>query len=366
MPQRLLRLDRGDQLGDDLGQVADDRHVGLPVLADLGRVDVGVDDRCLRGERRELAGDAIVEPRTEGDEQVRLLQGADSGHGAVHPGHAQVLRVAVRERAAGHEGGRHRDTGDVRQATQRLGRACPDHPAAHVEHRPLRRHDHAGRLPDLLGVRARDRVVAGQVELGRPGELRQALQRILGDVDEDRAGTAGRGQVEGLRDGARDLVGIGHEEVVLGDRHGDAADVSLLEGVGPDRPTRHLTGDRDHGHRVHVGVRDRRDKVRRTGAAGGQAHADPSGRGRVALCRVPGTLLVPHEDVAYLDRIHEGVVGRQDRPARNAEDGAGLCGFQRKHQALRSGDLLAHLFPSLDSCNEKPPDPIRVAEGARG
>ena len=40
-----------DQLGDDLAAVADDRHVGGAVLADLGRVDVDVDDLGVRGER---------------------------------------------------------------------------------------------------------------------------------------------------------------------------------------------------------------------------------------------------------------------------------------------------------------------------
>ena len=41
--------------------------------------------------------------------------------------------------------------------------------------------------------------------------------------------------MERLGDGPRDVVGVGDQEVVLGDRHRDAADVRLLEGVRTDR-----------------------------------------------------------------------------------------------------------------------------------
>jgi anti-sigma factor ChrR (cupin superfamily) len=79
------------------------------VLADLGRVDVGVDDLGERREGRQLAGDPVVEPGAEGDEQVGLLQAGDGGDRAVHARHAQVERVAVGEGAAGHQGGHDRD-----------------------------------------------------------------------------------------------------------------------------------------------------------------------------------------------------------------------------------------------------------------
>ena len=79
--------------------VADDRHVGLAVLGDLGRVDVGVDDLGVRREGRQLAGDPVVEPRAEGDEQVALLQRGDGRDGAVHARHPEVQRVAVGQRA---------------------------------------------------------------------------------------------------------------------------------------------------------------------------------------------------------------------------------------------------------------------------
>ncbi len=80
-----------------------------------------------------------------------------------------------------------------------------EHAAADVEHRAAGLVDQPGGLADLLGVRLGHRAVAGQVLLRRPGERGLGLQGVLGDVDQDRAGAAGGGDVERLGDGARDV-----------------------------------------------------------------------------------------------------------------------------------------------------------------
>ena len=92
-----------------------------------------MDDLGVRREGGQLAGDPVVEPRAEGDEEVGLLQGGDGGHGAVHTRHTQVQRVAVGDRAAGHERGDDRDLGEVDEGPQDLRGASPDHAAADVE-----------------------------------------------------------------------------------------------------------------------------------------------------------------------------------------------------------------------------------------
>jgi hypothetical protein len=127
--------DRGDQLVDDVPRVAHDRDVGVPVLADLGRVDVGVHDLGVRGERVELAGDPVVEAGAQGDQQVGLLQRVHGRDRAVHAGHAQVLRVRVGERAERHQRGDHRDAGELGQLAQPVGGAGLEHAAADVQHR---------------------------------------------------------------------------------------------------------------------------------------------------------------------------------------------------------------------------------------
>ncbi len=147
-----------------------------------------------------------------------------------------------------------------------------------------------------------------------------------------------------------DLGRVGDQVVVLGDRHGDAADVSLLEGIGADRSAAHLAGDRNDGHRVHVGVRQRCHQVRRARAGRRHAHADSAGRHRVSLGGVAGTLLVAHQDVPDLGGIHQRVVCRKDCPAGDAEDHIHIGVLQGLDQALRPRDLLAHLRPHRDVC----------------
>ena len=218
-------------------------------------------------------GHPVVEAGAEADDQVAALQSGHGGDGAVHAGHAEVLGVAVREGTAGHQRGHHGDAGQLGQHPQLAGGAGPDGAAAHVEHRAPRLQDQPGGLADLLAVRAGHRSVAGQVQLGRPGEGRLRLQRGLGHVDEHRARPTGRGDVEGLGDGARDLGRVGDQEVVLGDRHGDAADVGLLEGVRADHRRADLSGDGHQRHGVHVRVGQRSHQVGRPRTRGGHADA---------------------------------------------------------------------------------------------
>ena len=75
-----------------------------------------------------------------------------------------------------------------------------------------------------------------------------------------------------------------------------------------------------HRHRVHVGVGDGGDEVGGAGAGGRDRDAELAGCRGVALGRVAGALLVPHEDVADRRRGHELVVERQDGAAGDAED----------------------------------------------
>ncbi len=189
-------------------------------------------------------------------------------------------------------------------------------------------------------MRAGDRTIPRQVDRRRPGEGRLTDEGVLADVDEDGARPTRASDVEGLGDRARDLVGIGHEVVVLGDRHRDAADVRLLEGIGPDRAAGHLAGDRDDRHRVHVGVSNRGHEVGRARPRRGHAHADLSGRRGIPFSGVARALFVAHEDVAHLGGVHERVVCRQDRATRDAEDRVDTDRLEREDKRLCTRYLL--------------------------
>ena len=195
-PSVELALEHGDELLDHEPAVAHDRHVGAAHLAELGGVDVDVDDLRLGGEGGHLAGDAVVEAAAQGDEQVGPLHRRDRGVVAVHARHAEGQRVAVGEGPAGHEGGDDVDVAQLGQLAQRLGRPRLEDAAAGVDHGALRAQDHLGGFADLAGMAGQRGLVAREavphVVVGGPVplHLRVGVLRVddvLGDVEQHRA-----------------------------------------------------------------------------------------------------------------------------------------------------------------------------------
>ena len=325
------------RLGGETG-IGLDGHVGMANLVELGRVDVDVDHRSVGCETIELAGDAVVESGTDGDEEIGFLHGGDRRVRPVHAGHPQRQGVIVGEPAATHEGGHHVDVGELGQGPQRVGAARLEYPAARVDDGPLGGEDHLDGLADALGVGVGEHVVAGQVVPGGDvvGEGRTGIagvDDVLGDVDQHRPGSSRRGQVEGIVDHLGDVGGLGDEEVVLGDRHGDAGGVALLEGVGSDGGVGHLTGDCHHRHRVEVGVAQRGDDVGGRGATGDHGHARLAGRVRIPLGHVARTLLVADQDVANR-RVDQWVVHGQNGATGKAEHHIDTLTLEGVHQRL--------------------------------
>ena len=326
-----------------------------------------MDDPRIRSEGVELARDPVVESRPEGDEQITLLQSADCRYGAVHSGHTHVQWVAVGEGTSGHQCGDDRDTGEFGQLQELLVGMGLDDAATDVEHRLLCLDDHASCLTHLLGVWASDRAVAGQIDHRRPLKGGHGLQRILGDVNQHRSWTSGGGDMECLGNCARNLSGIGDQEVVLGDGHRDAADIRLLKGVCADGLTGHLTGDGNDRHRIHVGISDRGDEIGGARTRGGHTHTYSSSGLGVTLRRMPSTLLMTHQNVPYLRGVHQWVVCGKDRPTRDTEDDVHSGVLHRADEALGTGDLVAHLvfLTLVGRAMKNPPAIIRLRGVAR-
>ena len=278
--------------------------------------------------------------------------------------------MAVGEGAARHQRGDDRDAGELGEHPQLGGRAGLEHAAADVEHRALGLGDQPGGLADLLGVRAGRRVVAGQVEHGRPGERRRSACRMSLGMST----STGPGRpVRAMWNASAMVRGMSstrlHQEVVLGDRHRDAADVGLLEGVGADRGARHLAGDGDDRHRVHVGVGDRRDEVGRARARWSPCRRrpcrsparSPRRRGRRPARGAPGCGGASCESKS-------GSYAGQDRAAGDAEDDLDADALEAAHERLGSGEGSRGRVGHGGSCrcvrwrgNKKP-----LVPGARG
>ena len=94
-------------MGEHGRQIAGEGHVHPDVFVEFGRIDVDVDLGGVRGVGLEVAGDPIVEPHPERDEQVGLLDGLVHPRLAVHPHHSHVQGMVRRDRADAEE--RHGD-----------------------------------------------------------------------------------------------------------------------------------------------------------------------------------------------------------------------------------------------------------------
>ncbi len=89
---RIDRRDGPDERSQDAADITHDGHVDRDVLADLGGIDVDMDDAGVGRVGADRAGDAVVEAHAQGDEQVGGLDGLVDVLPAVH------AHVAVGER----------------------------------------------------------------------------------------------------------------------------------------------------------------------------------------------------------------------------------------------------------------------------
>ena len=169
-------------------------------------------------------------------------------------------------------------------------------------------------------------------------EFRGGLLGVLGNVDEDGAGTAGIGDDEGFANRARNVLHFGHHDVVFGDRHGDAGDVHFLERIGAEELAAHLPGDADHRRRIEHRRRDAGDHVGCAGTRGRHCHSHAAAGARVTVGHVRGALLVAHENVMQLG-LTDGVVDRKNRAARIAENVPHPEMLERLAEYLRTSEL---------------------------
>ena len=180
-------------------------------LPDLGRVDVEVDDLRPRRERRELAGDAVVEARADRDDQVGLVQPPVRPLGAVHAGWPVAERMGLGERALRHQRRDHRDAAGLGELQQLVGGLAVDHAAADVEDRSGGGEQGPRRLANLSWVDTGRWSPPWEIDLMGVREVDLRLLHVLGDVHEDRAGSPGSGDVEGRLDDVREFLDVLNE-----------------------------------------------------------------------------------------------------------------------------------------------------------
>ena len=141
-----LALRLGRQLLQDGAGIAEDRHVRRTVVAELGRIDVDLDDLHVRGPaRRAPELDDVVEPGADVQDDVGLGEGPGAGEEEREP--VVLGDGPARERRRVEGDSRRLDEGLERRAGVR-----PPHAAPGDEQRPLGPREQRDRLRNGRGI----------------------------------------------------------------------------------------------------------------------------------------------------------------------------------------------------------------------
>ncbi len=307
-----------EELQRGLG-VGGDAEVRGEDPAELGGLDVDVDERAALGVDGQVAGVPVGPAVADAQDEVRLqeVRVAVAVRG-LQADHAGVQLVVVGEDAPAHQGRDDRGARQLGELDEEFAGIGVDDAATGDDHRALGCEQEPDRLLDLGAGRGRlvdgQRLVRLRVEL----DLRQL--DVDRQVDEDRAGAARPHQMEGLLKHAGNLRGLQDGRRGLGHRLGDRGDVDGLEVLLVKLGHRCLAGDAEDRN----GVGDRRvqpgDHVGPGGPRRTDADADVSRPAPgVALGHVGRALDMAGKRVVDATAGLERRVERVDRCARHAE-----------------------------------------------
>ena len=201
-------------------------------------------------------------------------------------------------------------------------------------------------------------LITPDIHLLRIMEASQVLLlHVNGNINENRTGTAGGGNVEGLLDHPGDVVGVFDQVAVLGEGSHRAGDVHFLEDIPAQQMAGHLAGDGHHGDGVHVGGGDTGNKVGRSRAAGYHAHTHLAADACIAGSHMARVLLGPYQSIFNLRVFLQGVYRRTDRCSGVAKHVGYALSQQTFNQCLRS--IHFTVTSAFLSKKQKRPHPIK-------
>ena len=291
-------IQTGVQLSEDQLCVPDDAGVHLDVLVDLRRIDVDLEDLGILRELGGIARHPVAEPGAHNNQKIRLSDAEVGGLGSVHSHHAGVELVGAVKGALAHQAVRHRCLYLVGKGPQLVRGIGDDGAAAHKDKGLAGFADH---LNGLLHVLLPDGVALAY-------DLRRLLPliftggrcHILGNINEHRSRPPGLGDGEGTAYHLGQTVYILYDKVILGNGHGHACDVHLLEAVLSQKAVAHIAGDGNHRHGIHIRCGNARYQVRRSRSGGGHADAHPARGPGISVRGVGRPLLVGGKDMGDL------------------------------------------------------------------
>ncbi len=143
----------------------------------------------------------------------------------------------------GHDGGDHRSEQHLGQFLYLAGGVGPSGPSADEQHRTLGVPQHLDRVKHAREVLVRRGHREVLLKLGR---IDLSPENVHRKVDVNRALPSAVGDAHAALDRLRQIARLEHPVVMFGDRHHQAEDVRLLEGVVADGSGGHLAGEDHH------------------------------------------------------------------------------------------------------------------------
>jgi hypothetical protein len=245
-----LALSLGAKLLEHGARIACDGHVHVAVVAELGRVDIDVNDLEVRGEAgRTSELDDPVEARAYGQHHVGLGEGLAAG---VQEGEVVILG----DEAARDRGGVEGDSSGLHERLEGGGAVGPPDPAARDDDRPLRLAEERDGVLDGGGVAEGARRGAPRGGIDHALLLDLLAEHVAGQIEIDGAGASCR------RLAQRCLHHVGNTPCIVdpfrplgdGTEHRDLVD--FLEGLHAEEDARARAADGEHGRRVGESIGD--------------------------------------------------------------------------------------------------------------
>ena len=263
-------------------------------------------------------GGGLGQAAAKDQERIRGLDPFTDDIGRAETGHAEVERVLVRDHVPAPPRRDHRDAQQLGEACQVRRRAGPQDPRPGQDQRPLRIRKQTEHGADIVVGRTGRRWTA---ELD-PGLTRDGLvEQVLGKRQQDRAGPAAEGLLDGFRERARKLVDGSRLGAPLGKPPEGLGLVDLLECLPAAIVSLDLADDREHRCRVLQRGVDPDRQVGRPNRARPEAGRRSAGQLSVGLGHERCRALVPGRDDAdpdvaeRLEDAEEALAGDGERVA---------------------------------------------------
>ncbi len=225
-------------------RVRDDPEVGGEDAADLGGLDVDVDESPSLAVSLEATGVPVRPPIADSEHEVGFEHRRVAiAMGGLQTDHACRQTVIVGDGAPTHQGRNHRHIEDLRQLHQQIRGVGVDDAAARDQQRTFGRHQHVDRLDGLGPCRRRFVHRQRLIRVGVEVDLGQL--HIDGQVDEHRPWPPRAHQMKRLSERAGNLARFEHRHRHLRHGRGDRGDVDRLEVLFVQPVHRRLAGDRE-------------------------------------------------------------------------------------------------------------------------